>query len=42
MPPVLPGKGVVNVNVVTYDELFQLLIVLISFASLIYQIIKKK
>ncbi len=42
MPPVLFGKGVVDVNMVTYGELFQLLLVLISFANLIYQIIKKK
>lgn len=36
------GRGVVNVNAVTYGELFQLILVLISFASLIYQITKKK
>ena len=35
-------KGVVGVNVVTYEELFQLLMVLITFASLIITIIKKK
>ena len=29
-------------NVVTYEELFQLLMVLITFASLIITIIKKK
>lgn len=42
MPPVLSWKGVVNVNVVTYEELFQLLAVLISFAGLIIMIMKKK
>ena len=42
LAPCPARKGVVDVNVVTYGELFQLLIVLISFASLIYQIIKKK
>ena len=42
LPPVPIRKGVVNVNVVTYEELFQLLTVLISFASLIVMIIKKK
>ena len=31
-----------DVNVVTYEELFQLLLVLISFAGLIITIIKKK
>ena len=36
------GRGVVNVNTVTYEELFQLILVFISFASLIYQIVKKK
>lgn len=35
-------KGVVDVNVVIYDELFQLIIIFISFADLIYQITKKK
>ena len=35
-------KGVVDVSVVTYDELFQLIIIFISFAGLIYQITKKK
>jgi hypothetical protein len=33
---------VVDVSVVTYDELFQLIIIFISFAGLIYQITKKK
>ncbi len=42
MPPVLFGRGVVKVNVVTYEELFQLMLVLISFAGLIITIIKKK
>ena len=42
MPPVLLGRGVVDVSVVTYSELFQLIIIFISFASLIYQITKKK
>lgn len=42
MPPVLYRKGVVKVNVVTYDELFQLMLVLISFAGLIITVIKKK
>ena len=32
----------VKVNVVTYEELFQLLLVLISFASLIIAIMTKK
>ena len=31
-----------NVNVVTYEELFQFLLVIISFAGLIITIIKKK
>lgn len=42
LPPVPDWKGVVGVNVVTYEELFQLLMVLITFASLIITIIKKK
>lgn len=41
-PPVLSGREVVKVNVVTYDELFQLMLVLISFASLIIAIMTKK
>ena len=39
--PSLPEGGG-DVNVVTYEELFQLLLVLISFAGLIITIIKKK
>lgn len=35
-------RGVVDVSVVTYDDLFQLIIIFISFAGLIYQITKKK
>ena len=35
-------KGVVKVNVVTYEGLFQLLMVLISFAMLILSINNKK
>ena len=31
-----------NVNMVTYEELFQFLLVLISFAGLIITILKKK
>ena len=42
MPPVPIRKGVVNVNVVTYEELFQLLMFLVSFASLIVAIMTKK
>ncbi len=42
MPPVLFRKGVVIVHEVTYEELFQFTIMLIAFASLIFQIIKKK
>lgn len=42
MPPVLFGRGVVNVNVVTYDGLFQFCIVLLTFASVIIMITKKK
>ena len=38
--PYTEGGG--DVNVVTYEELFQLLLVLISFAGLIITIIKKK
>lgn len=41
-PPVLLWREVVEVNVVTYDELFQLMLVLISFAGLIITITKKK
>ena len=40
-PLALPEGGG-DVNVVTYEELFQLLLVLISFAGLIITIIKKK
>lgn len=35
-------KGVVDVSVVTYDELLQLIIIFVSFAGLVYQITKKK
>ena len=42
LAPCLLWKGVVDVSVVTYDELFQLIIIFISFAGLIYQITKKK
>ena len=42
LPPVLCGKGVVNVNVVTYEALFQLLMVLVAFAELIVIITAKK
>ena len=38
--PYKEGGG--NVNVVTYEELFQLLIFLVSFASLIVAIMTKK
>lgn len=41
-PLALCGKGVDKVNVVTYDELFQFMLVLISFASLIIAIMAKK
>ena len=40
--PLSTGKGGDKVNAVTYEELFQLLLVLIAFASLIFQITKKK
>ena len=40
MPPVRSRKGVVNM--VTYDELFQFCLVLIGFAGLILQAVKKK
>ena len=41
LPPVHRERGD-KVNAVTYEELFQLLLVLIAFASLIFQITKKK
>jgi hypothetical protein len=40
--PLSLPEGGGDVNVVTYEELFQLLLVLISFAGLIITIIKKK
>ena len=42
MPPVRNRKGVVNVNVVTYEELFQLLSFLVAFAGLIVTVTTKK
>ncbi len=36
------GRGWSIVHEVTYEELFQFTIMLIAFASLIFQIIKKK
>lgn len=40
MPPVLYGKGVVNVNAVTYDDLFTVLTFLVTFAIAIIEIVK--
>ena len=40
LAPVPCGKGVVDV--VSFDELFQFCLVLIGFAGLIIQIVKKK
>ena len=42
LPPSLFGRGVVKVNVVTYEGLFQLLMLLIYFAMLIVTIYNNK
>lgn len=42
LPPSLFGWGVVKVNVVTYEGLFQLLMLLIYFAMLIVTIYNNK